>query len=323
VGLGRNTNTFLAGQASRLDKGAGVRRTSLFSDTLCRGLLALTLAAIAPLLHSQSEPSAATANSTVLPDPVALLKAVQENQKHIEAIRKDYIFHRKDEERVKDTQGRAKSTHIREYEVFLEGPWEIERLLSKDGKPLTESEQKKQDEEVHKQQKKARERIAKEAAGADPGEDTITMGKFLAADRFYNLRNETYEGHRAFAIDFSPRPDFQPHGLTDKILKSVGGTLWIDPESKQAVHLEAHLLEGLKVLGGLVGSVDKGATVVLNQELVNGEIWMPSYTAVDLNARAFFLRRSWNVVSTYSDYRKFRVDTKLSGVAPAPSTTQP
>src|SRR5208283_1574082 len=92
-------------------------------------------------------------------DPTALIKTVAENQKQIEAIRKDYIFHRHDEDQEFDSQGHVKSTEIKEYEVHFLGPWEIDRLVSKGGKPLTEGESKKQDEQVRKQEAKARERI--------------------------------------------------------------------------------------------------------------------------------------------------------------------
>jgi hypothetical protein len=96
-------------------------------------------------------------------------------------------------------------------------------LLSKDGKPLTAAEQKKQDREVSKQEKEARERMAKQAAGEEPGKDTITLGKFLTADRFFNLCRDTYHGREVYAMDFAPRSDFQPRSTIEKVLKSLGG----------------------------------------------------------------------------------------------------
>ena len=255
------------------------------------------------------------------PDPTTLIKTVADNQKQIEAAHKDYIFHRKDEEQDFDSRGHVKSTQTREYEVYFVGPWEIERLQSKDGKPLTESERKKQYEEVRKQEAKARERIAKRESGEDPGKNTITLAKFLAADRFYNLHRDNYQGREVYTMDFAPRPDFQPHSLVNKVLKALGGTLWIDEQAKQGVRLEARFLEGLKLGAGLLGSVQKGGNVVLEQRFVNDEVWMPSYIEIHLDARVFFLHKSINGISTYSDYRKFRVDTKITGGAagiPAP-----
>jgi hypothetical protein len=44
---------------------------------------------------------------------------------------------------------------------------------------------------------------------------------------------------------------------------------------------------------------------------------MPSYAEVHLNARLFFIHKSINGIVTYSDYRKFRVDSKITGSEPA------
>jgi hypothetical protein len=148
-------------------------------------------------------------------------------------------------------------------------------------------------------------------SGEDPGKDTITLTKFLAADRFYNLRRETYQSHEVYAMDFSPRPDFAPHSLVDKILKAMGGTIWIDEQARQIVRLEARFLDSVKVGGGLLGSVQKGGNVVLEQQFVNNEVWMPSFAEFHLNARVLLLHKSLNGTSTSTDYRKFRVDSKI------------
>jgi hypothetical protein len=152
-------------------------------------LVAICTATLYPLDHSSKpELGAATA---VAPDPATLIKNVWENQKKLEAARKNYIFHRKEEDQEIDSQGRVKSREFREYEVYFIGNRAIDRLVSKDGKPLSERETRKQDEDVGKQEAKARERAAKRESGEDPNEDEITPTKFLAADRFFNLHRET------------------------------------------------------------------------------------------------------------------------------------
>jgi hypothetical protein len=245
------------------------------------------------------------------PDPAALLKTVYENQKQIEATRKDYIFRRKDVEQALDSQGQVKSTEAREYEVYFVGPIPIERLVGKDGKPLSEGERRRQEEDVRRQEAKARARIAKRDAGSPPDKDELAIARFLAADRFFNLRRETNQGREVYAMDFAPRPDFQPHSLSDKVIKSLGGTIWIDEQAKQVVRLEARLIANLKVAGGLVSSVQKGSNAILENRFVNNELWMPSYTEFHLDARVFLIHRSVNTISTFSDYRKFRVGSKI------------
>ncbi len=250
-----------------------------------------------------------------MPTPDALIREVTANQKQLQERRKDYIFHRRDEEQDADESGKIKKTTVSEYEVYFVGPWQIERLLAKDGKPLSDSEKKKQDKDVAKQEKDAHERISKAEAGEPPEKDELTPAKFLAADRFFNLRRDTLNGHEVYAFDFEPRPDFKPHSLGDKILQALGGTLWIDEQAHQPVRLEAHLLSGLKLAAGIVGSVKPGATVVFEETKINDEVWMPSYGEVHLDYRLFFHRNVQNIVLRYSDYRKFKVESKITGYA--------
>jgi len=280
----------------------------------CFAGLAVSLAASVVVLSQQPAvpPSQSSAHDAPAPDPVALLRAVGDHQKQNEAARKDYIFDRRDDEQQRDSHGNVKSAEVKEYEVYFVGPWEIERLLSKDGKPLSEGERKKQDEEVRKQEAKARERIARRDAGQDHDKNEITLAKFLAADRFYNLRRENYQGREVYAMDFAPRPDFEPRSLVDRVLKALGGTLWIDEQARQAARLEARFLAGVKFGGGLLGSVQKGGNVVIEQRFVNGEVWLPFYVEIHLDAHVLFLHKAINGTSTYSNYRKFRVDTKIT-----------
>lgn len=255
----------------------------------------------------------AAAQQSGPPDAESLLRAVTANQKQLEITRRNYIFHRRDEVQDADERGKVKKTTVREYEVHFLGPWQIERLLAKDGKPLSDSEQKKQDEEVEKQEKDAKKRIAKAEAGDPPEKDELTPAKFLAADRFFNLRRDSLHGHEVYAFDFEPRPDFKPHNLNERVLQSLGGTLWIDEQAKQPVRLEARLLSGLKLAAGIVGSVKPGANIVFEEQKINDEVWMPSYGEVHLDYRLFFHRNVQNIVLRYSDYRKFKAESKITG----------
>ncbi len=261
------------------------------------------------------EPRAQAAN---MPDPAALIQSVWDNQKHLEALRKDYIFLRKDEEQDVDSHGNVKKTEVREYEVHYVADQQVDRLISKNGKPLSTREGRVQDDEVRRQESHALKQAAKREAGEEPDKNEFTVSKFLAADHFHNLRRETYQQHEVYAMDFEPRADFEPHSIRDKILKALGGTIWIDEKARQIVRLEARFLDSVKVGGGLVGSLERGGNVIFEQRYLNGEVWMPSYSEVHINERVFFLPRPVNYISSYTDYRKFRVTSHIASLGAAP-----
>ena len=75
----------------------------------------------------------------------------------------------------------------------------------------------------------------------------------------------------------------------------------------------------MKLGGGLVLSVRRGSSLVFEQALVNGEIWLPSYAEVKLSARVLLLK-GYDVHQTqrFSDYRKFSVETSSEIRPPEP-----
>ena len=76
------------------------------------------------------------------------------------------------------------------------------------------------------------------------------------------------------------------------------------------VRLEARLMEPIKMAGGLALSVQRGASFVFEQELVKGEMWLPSYAEVNASARVLLVKGiKVNQTQRFSDYRKFEVDT--------------
>jgi hypothetical protein len=171
-----------------------------------------------------------------------------------------------------------------------------------------------QDDEVRREESRALKQEAKRDSGEEPGKNDFAVSKFLAANRFTNLRKEIYQQHEVYAMDFEPRADFEPHSILDKVLKALGGTIWIDENAHQVVRLEARFLSSIKVGGGFVGSLEKGGNVVLEQRFLNGEVWMPSYSEVHINERVFFIPRPINEISTYSDYRKFHATSHIASV---------
>ena len=74
----------------------------------------------------------------------------------------------------------------------------------------------------------------------------------------------------------------------------------------------AVLARAIKIGGGVVGSLEKGSSFVFEQGRVNGEVWLPTYDEVHLGGRFLFLKVKANQIDRYTDYRKFRAETKFT-----------
>lgn len=254
----------------------------------------------------------ASGQSTPLPNPEVLLRQLQENQKQIDAIRKNYICIDDQEEYQLDGDGKAKKKEVKQYEFYFVDGFPIKRLLSKEGRALSDSEKKKEDERVTKAEKHAHEHQAKSDRG-EHDKDTISVNTFLHASTFQNLRREQYQGHEVIAVDFVPNPAFKPNGLAESLVNKLGGTIWIDEAARQVVRLEAKLLKSQSAGMGLA-SVKEGTSFILEQQKINNELWMPSYSDGNIAVRVVFKGIRQRNVDRYSNYKKFKSTTRIIGV---------
>ena len=99
-----------------------------------------------------------------LPDLKALFKEIDENQKAIDKIKENYAGTRATEEIEYDGSGNVKKQESTEHTFFYLNGREVATLVKKDGKPLTEEEQKKENERVQKRIDEIQQREAKKKA---------------------------------------------------------------------------------------------------------------------------------------------------------------
>lgn len=259
-----------------------------------------------------------------LPDVETLMKSVVANQEKIEELREKYTFRQTETSYKLDDKGRVKDEEVRVSEITPVAGEFVERLVSKNGKPLTEKEQAEEDKRLQKEieeilEKKEKEERKRLGRGRDrvKEEDTyeersnFTILGILRLSEVTSVRREVFRGFEVIAFDFEPKKGAKPKNRTESIINKLAGTMWIDEGASQIVRLEARFVESFKVGGGLFASVSPSTAVAFEQQKVGGEIWMPSYAEANISARVFLLAKfSRNIKATYSDYKKYSIDNK-------------
>ncbi len=246
-----------------------------------------------------------------LPDLAELVRRLKANQKQLEERRKDYICEFTEETRTLDSKGTLKKSDTKGYELFFDSGYPISRQVSREGKPLDEHEAQKEEQRVDEEIKKARD-LAEKQARVDENPDEVRVDQILHATVMKNGRYETYRGRDALVYDFGPNPQFQPHSRAESLANKLGGTVWIDVQDVEVTRLEARILDNYKVAGGLLASIKQGSDLIVEQERVNGEVWLPSFLDFSLEAR-FMVFKSVHerILDRFSSYRKFRVETRI------------
>ncbi|MGC9996688.1 MAG: hypothetical protein ABSE79_15325 [Terriglobia bacterium] len=264
-----------------------------------------TLVALPTLIASQQD----NVVHRPLPDIKRLLSDVQDNQKQLEGVVDQYSCTENEEERELDKNGQVKKTTVKEYMDFYLGGELVRREVKKDGKPLTTDEQKKEDGRI---EKRIRDYDKKKSEGEDASKkkERIDVSTFLRSSDFTHPRWEQFRAHEVIVFDFAPNPAYKPRNKTEDLLHKLVGTLWVDDQDHQVVRLEAHLSDSFKLAGGLLASIRKGSSLVMEQAKTNGEVWLPSYVDAHFSARLLLLSSAvGDYASKFSDYKKFRVDT--------------
>ncbi len=263
-----------------------------------------------------------------LPDIQLLLVDVAKNQKAIEELQKQYTCHLVAVVEKFDSKGQVSSREVKVYDVFNCGGDEIRHLVKDDSKPLTAEQQHKEDERFNKEfsefQKKQTE-LANDPKKQEKEDERqqAQISDFLRAESFTNPRRERFRGQDVIVFDFGPNPDYKPRKLAESIVQKLVGVVWIDEQARDVARLEARFSETAKIGGGLLASLDKGTNLVFEQTKINGEVWLPSYAEVHAGARVVFVRVRQNEIDRYSDYKKFRVETKIGPSTPVEDLPQP
>jgi hypothetical protein len=270
-------------------------------------------------------------------DIAALLRDLSKNQDEDDKRVGDYTFTRKVTERELNDRGEVKKEKVTVYEVYpVVGSEWVSKLISENGVQLTPEreakEQKRVAEELEKsvrdipkyKEKREREKAkraekrkkarAKSGGGkgeaADEDDDDIEISTFLRACELLSPRRERFRERDVIVFDFRPRAGFRPSNQGETIVSKLSGVIWVDPVERQVMRLEARLVEGFKIGGGLVASIKPGSAFIFEQTRLEDGVWLPRFSQVNASARVFlFAGMSINETNEFTDYKRFSAKT--------------
>ena len=245
-----------------------------------------------------------------------------ENEKKL----RDYTYLERQQVRRIDGKGQVKSTEIKTYDVMQIYGERVEKLISKDDKPLSAKDAKKEDDKIQKLIDKRRDesegdrekRLQKEEKERE--QDRQFVREVADAYKFRFAGMESLDGRETYVIDADPRPGYQPHLKDAKILTKFRFRAWIDKNDIQWRKLDLQCIDTVSV-GVLLFRMHKGSRAILEQTRVNDEVWLQRHIAAKVDFRLALLKNfDVDVDITDRDYKKFRSETTIIplGEAQAP-----
>jgi len=246
-----------------------------------------------------------------------LIRQAAEKDMENDKLQRDYTYIQREEQHRLDGKGDVKSTEVKTSEIMELYGEQVERLIAKDDKPLSDKDAKKEEEKIQKLVDKRKnespedrqKREQKEEKGREQSRQFVS--EVADAYNFHFAGIESLAGRDTYVIDGEPKPGYEPHLKEAKILPKFRFRAWIDKDESQWKKLDIQCIDTVS-FGLFLARIHKGSRIVLEQTRVNDEVWLPQHVAVKIDVRLALLK-NFNVEDdiTFRDYKKFRTNTKI------------
>ena len=101
---------------------------------------------------------------------------------------------------------------------------------------------------------------------------------------------------------FRPNSKFDPPDYETQALTALSGELWIDAADERVTRLEGHLQQDTVYGWGILGRLNKGGWVVIEQSEVGDKQWRILRVQMEMSLRIVFKSRNINTVEQFSRY---------------------
>jgi hypothetical protein len=91
-------------------------------------------------------------------------------------------------------------------------------------------------------------------------------------------------------LSFSPNPSFEPPDVEANIFRGLAGDLWIDQAQERLTRLDAHVIANVDFGWGILGKLDKGGTIQLEQSDIGNHDWELTTLKLNLKGKALMLK---------------------------------
>src|SRR5260370_22669562 len=217
-----------------------------------------------------------------------LLRVVADKDDENNKKERDYTYIERDVDRKLDGKGETKSTEAKTYEVLEIYGEQVQRLIEKDDKTLSEKDAAKEEEKIQKiidkrkNQSDADRRKREEKREKDREDGRKFVREVSDAYNFKLVGTELVGGREAWVIDGEPRQGYVPHIKEGKYLSKFRGRVWIDKNDLQLPKMDGEVLDTIS-WGLVLARIHKGTRFMLEQTGVNDEIWLQLHTTAKID----------------------------------------
>jgi hypothetical protein len=233
---------------------------------------------------------------------------------------RNYTYLEREETRELDGSGKVKNLEVHTYDVTLLEGSPYRRLVALNDQPLTEKEQKKEEEKLRQSNagRSAETEAQKQQRIADwrrkQEKQREPLHEIPDAFDLRPLPDENLNGRAMWVIDATPKAGYKPKLKSAFFFPKVKMRFWIDRQDYQAVKAEMDTLDTIS-WGGILARLAKGDRLTFEKTRVNDEVWLPKALRISGSARVMLVKGyRGDIEISYSNYKKFSTESRVVSV---------
>jgi hypothetical protein len=171
----------------------------------------------------------------------------------------------------------------------------VARLILRDGKPLTEEQDRDERERLNDMLKHP-DAFAKHIKDNQSGKKIADQLMRLMPDAmiYTYVAGQPQTGRRPgiteIVIDYEPNPKFHPPSTTAEALTGLRGRAWIDMKTKTVVRMEGNIFRGVNFGWGMLAHIYPGGQLTLEQAEAADDRWIFTHFKERIAVRALMVK---------------------------------
>jgi len=171
----------------------------------------------------------------------------------------------------------------------------VARLILRDGKPLTEDQDKDERERLNDMLKNPDE-FAKHIKDTESGKKIADQLMRLMPDAMIYTyvpgqpQTGRHPGTTEIVIDYEPNPKFHPPSTTAEALTGLRGRAWIDMKTKHVVRMEGNIFRSVNFGWGMLAHIYPGGQLTLDQAPASDDRWIFTHFKERISIRALMVK---------------------------------
>jgi hypothetical protein len=223
----------------------------------------------------------------------------------------EYSSTKRVDEKQLEIDGTIRSEVVKTYRPIVIDGVAVRKLIAKDGKPLSPSDERKEDQRVRRLAE-----LRKKETPSDRAARLAEESKKLAKQREFNHEifeafdfrlagEEQINGRKNWLIEATPVAGYKPRELRAQIFPHLNGKIWIDEEDYLWTKAEAFAKDPFTVGFGIIAKLDEGAHLYFDQIRMPDGVWLLRDSGLRAIAHVAIVKRiGIEQVSTFDNFTK-------------------